>query len=215
MYDNRFQAGKMLGNSLLRYVDKDNVVMAIPRGGVPIGFEVANILKVPLDIVVVRKVGAPHQPELGIGAVSSTVDFIDQNAVLSLHVSDEYIHQECLKQKEEVVRRELEYRRGHTPLLIAGKIAIIVDDGLATGVSAKTAVLTVKKLLPQKIIFATPVCARQEREPLFRLGAEIVCLLQPEKFRSVGQWYRDFSQTTDQQVIDLLERNHHNYIDEH
>lgn len=206
MFENRIEAGRDLGNSLRHYAGSDVVVCAIPRGGVPVAAQVAKVLRAPLDIVVVRKLGAPGQPELGIGAVSRSVEFLNESLMESLHVTTEYVAQICVKEKQEVLRREQVYRNGRAPLELKDKTIIIVDDGLATGVTAKTAVLTVKRQWPKQVIYASPVCASHEAASLSGLADSVTCLFSPSEFTSVGQWYKNFSQTTDEEVVELLQR---------
>lgn len=204
MFEDRHDAGKQLGRVLRNFKTKHTVVCAIPRGGVPVGSEVAKIVHAPFDIIVVRKLGAPGQPELGIGAVSRSVDFLNDSLIDSLHVTSEYIVKICAEEKQEVLRREEVYRNGKPSLDLQERIVIVVDDGLATGVTAKTALLSIAKQHPKKIIYASPVCARHEISSLSMFADSVVCVLKPDELVSVGQWYKNFSQTTDEEVMKLL-----------
>ena len=207
VYTNREAAGQMLARRLMSYAHTDAVVLGIPRGGVPVAKEVADALDAPLDVIVVRKLGAPGQPELGIGAV---VDGDHPRAIFSqdiieyLGVSDEYIEAEIARQLKEVNRRETAYRGGRAKVPINGKTVIVVDDGIATGSSVRAALRGVRRQKPKRLILAIPVAPAESIEALRSDADEIVCLETPEDFFAVGQFYRDFRQVSDDQVKAIL-----------
>ena len=210
VYANREAAGRMLARRLMSYAHSNTVVLGIPRGGVPVAKEVAGALGAPLDVIVVRKLGAPGQPELGIGAV---VDgdhpraIFNQDIIENLGVSDEYIEAEIARQLKEVNRREIAYRGGRAKVPLAGKTVIVVDDGVATGSSVRAALRGVRRQKPKRLILATPVAPAESIEALRGDADEITCLETPEDFFAVGQFYRDFQQVPDEQVKAILERN--------
>ena len=207
VYTNREAAGQMLARRLMSYAHTDAVVLGIPRGGVPVAKEVADALDAPLDVIVVRKLGAPGQPELGIGAV---VDgdhpraIFNQDIIEHLGVSDEYIEAEIARQLKEVNRRETAYRGGRAKVPLNGKTVIVVDDGIATGSSVRAALRGVRRQKPKRLILAIPVAPAESIEALRSDADEIVCLETPEDFFAVGQFYRDFRQVSDDQVKAIL-----------
>jgi putative phosphoribosyl transferase len=209
VYLNRETAGRMLARQLMSYAHTNAVVLGIPRGGVPVAKEVADALGAPLDVIVVRKLGAPGQPELGIGAV---VDgdhpraIFNQDIIEHLGVSDEYMDAEIARQLKEVNRRESAYRGGSAKILLTGKTVIVVDDGIATGSSVRAALRGVRRQKPKRLILATPVASPESVEALRSDADEIICLETPEDFFAVGQFYRDFHQTTDDQVKAILRK---------
>ncbi|MDO8431012.1 MAG: phosphoribosyltransferase family protein [Candidatus Binatus sp.] len=208
VYSNRQQAGRMLAQRLKPQAGADVVVLGVPRGGLPVAKEVADALGAPLDVVVVRKLGAPGQPELGIGAV---VDgdhpraIFNQDIVEHLGVSDEYIEAEIARQLKEVNRREIAYRGGRAKIPLAGKTVILVDDGIATGSSARAALRGVRRQKPKRLVLAVPVAPTETIEALRSEADEIVCLETPQDFFAVGQFYRDFHQVTDDEVRAILQ----------
>ena len=207
VYINREAAGRMLARRLMSYAHSDVVVLGIPRGGVPVAKEVADALDAPLDIIVVRKLGAPGQPELGIGAVvdgDHPRTIFNQDIVEHLGISDEYIEAEVARQLKEVKRREAAYRGGRPKIPIAGKTVIVVDDGIATGSSVRAALRGVRRQKPRRLILAIPVAPAESIETLQSDADEIVCLETPEDFFAVGQFYRDFRQVSDEQVKAIL-----------
>jgi len=209
VYTNREAAGQMLARRLMSYAHTDAVVLGIPRGGVPVAKEVADALGAPLDVIVVRKLGAPGQPELGIGAV---VDGDHPRAIFSqyliehLGVSDEYIGAEIARQLKEVNRRETAYRGGRAKVPLRGKTVIVVDDGIATGSSVRAALRGVRRQKPKRLILAIPVAPAESIEALRSDADEIVCLETPEDFFAVGQFYSDFRQVSDDQVKAILSK---------
>ncbi len=184
-------------------------MLALPRGGVPVGYEVAVTLDAPLDIVVVRKLGAPGQPELAIGAV---VDGDDPQSVLNpdlmrlLDVSEEYLAREVDRQLWEIRRRERLYRGDRPHARVEGRTAIVVDDGIATGASMRAALRGLRRAGPARLVLAVPVAPPDTVEALRAEVDDLVCLSTPEPFMAVGQHYEDFSQPTDEEVIELLDR---------
>ena len=207
VFSNRTEAGRMLARALTSYRNERVVVLGIPRGGLPVAREVAEALGAPLDIVVVRKLGAPGQPELGIGAV---VDgdhpraIFNQEVIESLGVEDDYINREIQRQLKEIKRRELEYRGTEPAVPLAGKTVIVVDDGIATGSSVRAALRGVRRAKPKQIILAVPVAPAETLEALSHDADKIVCLESPEDFFAVGQFYRDFHQVSDDEVKRIL-----------
>lgn len=208
VYSNRQQAGRMLAQRLMSHAGANAVVVGIPRGGLPVAKEVADALGTLLDVVVVRKLGAPGQPELGIGAV---VDgdhpraIFNQDIVEHLGVSDEYIEAEIARQLKEVNRRETTYRGGRAKIPLAGKTVILVDDGIATGSSMRAALRGVRRQKPKRLVLAVPVAPAETIEALRGEADEIVCLETPEDFFAVGQYYRDFHQVSDNEVRAILQ----------
>ena len=207
VFPSRIEAGRMLADALASYKGEDVVVLGIARGGVAVAREVAHALEAPLDIVVVRKLGAPGQPELGIGAV---VDgdhpraIFNQRVIESLGVGDEYINREIERQLQEIKRREMVYRGGEFPVPLAGKTVIVVDDGIATGSSVRAALRGVRRAKPRKVVLAVPVAPAETLEALRGDADEVVCLETPEDFFAVGQFYRDFHQIGDDEVKRIL-----------
>jgi len=185
----------------------DTVVLALPRGGVPVAAEIAHELAVPLDVFVVRKLGVPGHEELALGAIASGgVRVLNQGVVDAARMSPEAVERVARRELEEVERREAAYRGGRPPVETAGKRVILVDDGLATGATMRAAVAAVRATGPARIVVAVPIAAASTCEELAREVDEIVCLRTPEPFYAVGLWYEDFSQTTDEEVRALLEQ---------
>lgn len=205
IFKNREEAGRTLGESLKRYKFENPVILAIPRGGVVIGYEVANIIKASLDVIVVRKIGAPTQPELGIGAVAEGgIEILDKELIKSLRIPKNSVSEVIVREKNEIERRKSLYRGGRPMLDVKNRIVILIDDGLATGVSARAAISVVRKLKPKKIIFASPVCAKDTVKNMKHLVDGLFCILTPSYFSSVGLWYQNFDQVTDEEVSKLL-----------
>jgi predicted phosphoribosyltransferase/dienelactone hydrolase len=208
VYATREEAGRMLAQRLSSYRKANAVVLGIPRGGLPVAREIADALGVPLDVIVVRKLGAPGQPELGIGAV---VDgdhpraIFNQDIIEHLGVEDEYINAEIARQLKEVHRRETAYRGGRPKITLAGKTVIVVDDGIATGSSTRAALRGVRRQKPQWLVLAVPVAPAESLEALRGDADEIVCLETPEDFFAVGQFYQDFHQVSDGEVTKILQ----------
>ncbi len=207
VYSTREQAGRMLARRLMSHAGSGLVVLGIPRGGLPVAKEVADALRAPLDVIVVRKLGAPGQAELGIGAVvdgDHPRTIFNQGIIGSLGISDEYIDTEVARQLKEAKRREAAYRGGRARIPLAGKTVIVVDDGIATGSSVRAALRGVRRQKPARLILAVPVAPPETIEALRSEADEIVCLETPEDFFAVGQFYRDFHQVTDDEVREIL-----------
>ncbi|MDH7601416.1 MAG: phosphoribosyltransferase [Armatimonadota bacterium] len=208
-FENRSEAGALLAKALEHYKGTDTLVMAIPRGGVVVGYEVATRLKLDLDVIVPRKIPAPGQEELAIGAVASwgNHDIIfDEHAVRFLGISEEYIRQQAEAQLAEVNRRLLAYRGTNQPPDVKNRNVILVDDGIATGYTTRAAIIALKRLQADRVVLAVPVGPPESVEALRPYVDELVCLRTPSPFLAVGYWYRDFRQTTDAEVIELLEK---------
>lgn len=206
-FANRISAGRALAKKLHDYANRsDGIVLALPRGGVPVAYEVARALNVPLDVFLVRKLGVPGYEELAMGAIATgNVRVLNENLAKDLGIRDEWIQQVVAREQRELERRENVYRGASAPLNVSGRTVIIVDDGLATGSTMRVAVKALKNLGPARIIVAAPVAARETCES-FRADVDstCVCVMSPEPFQGVGLWYRDFSQTTDEEVCYLL-----------
>ncbi len=209
LFADRFEAGRLLASRLAEFAERnDVVVLALPRGGVPVGYEVAKALQAPLDIFVVRKLGTPGQEELAMGALASGgITVLNQEVIQELDISQETIDTAVSREGPELERRELEYREGRPAVEVQGWTVILVDDGLATGSSMRVAAKALKKKLAAQIVVAVPVaspstCAEFEREV-----DKVICAVTPHPFWAVGQWYRNFSQTTDEEVRELLRRS--------
>jgi putative phosphoribosyl transferase len=207
-FKDREDAGRRLAERLSRYRDERPVVFALPRGGVPVGYEISRALGVPLEVFVARKLGAPGQPEFGIGAVApGGVRILNEEVVRRLGIPDDYIERITERETAEVERR-LHHFRGDRPQPgVRGRTAILVDDGLATGVTARAATKALRRLEPRRLILAAPVCAAQTAELLGPEVDELICLEAPSDLGAIGFWYRDFSQTSDEEVVELLERS--------
>ena len=208
IFRDRTEAGKHLATKLLNYKDRpDALVLALPRGGVPVAFEVAQALRVPLDIFLVRKLGVPRHEELAMGAIATGgVRVLNEDVVDYLGIPPNVIDSIAARELQELRRRELAYRGNRPEPDVKGKTVILVDDGLATGSTIRAAAQALRQQDPARIVVAVPVSAPQTCDE-YRIGVdEIVCVVTPEPFYGVGQWYLDFSQTTDEEVRDLLER---------
>lgn len=208
IFSDRSAAGKTLARHLLKYKDREDVlVLALPRGGVPVAFEVAQALRVPLDVFLVRKLGVPGHEELAMGAIATGgVRVLNDDVVGSLRIPPRVIDAVAANEMEELKRRELEYHGDRPEPDVRGMTVILVDDGLATGSTIRAAVRALRQQNPARIVVAVPVSAPQTCDE-YQIGAdEIICTSTPEPFYGVGEWYDDFSQTTDKEVRDLLER---------
>ena len=203
IFSDRREAGRKLGEAL--GARPGSLVLGIPRGGVVVAAESAQRAQGTLDVVIPRKLGAPMNPELGIGAVAADgTTVLDERLIRTLGVSEGYIRQEVARQVEEIRRRVIRYRAGRPPLDVAGKECIVVDDGVATGGTAEVALRSLKRQDARTVVLAVPVAPR---ESLARLGAvadEVVCLETPEPFSAVGQWYDSFPQVSDEEVLEAL-----------
>lgn len=207
-FEDRFAAGRELARALRKYANRPDVrVLALPRGGVPEGYEVAKELGVPLDVFLVRKLGVPGHPEFAMGAIASGgVGVLDGEVVDRLGLSREEVQQVVREEQRELERREQVYRAGREPPLLREQTVILVDDGLATGSTMLAAVRALKQLGPARVVVAVPVGSVEACESLQREADEVVCLETPEPFQAVSLWYRDFSQTSDEEVSELLVR---------
>jgi len=208
LFASRLEAGKRLAAALKGLVKKKGMVLAIPRGGVVVGFEVARSLGLPLDVIVPRKIGAPFNPELAIGAMTEDGTMIlDENLVSRLGVSDAYIEEESRKQRV-IIESRLRLYRGdvHRPNLKDCEV-IIVDDGIATGSTMKAALASVRKSGAKKVIIAIPVGPESTIRELESKADRVVCLYTPEPFYAIGEFYKDFAQTENDEVIELLKRS--------
>lgn len=208
MFRDRFDAGRQLAERLGHHRGRDVVILALPRGGVPVAYEVARALGAPLDLLLVRKIGAPFQPELAAGAVVDGIEPVTviNEAVVQAHGIDRgYIDREASRQLAEIARRRRRYFGDRQPLSIAGRTVIVVDDGIATGTTVRAALQALRRQNPSRLVLAVPVAPPESIKTLTADADEIVVLLEPDWLGAVGQFYRDFHQLDDEDVIDLLE----------
>jgi putative phosphoribosyl transferase len=207
LYKDRRDAGQKLAQDLMQYQGRsDVIVLALPRGGVPVAYEVARKLDVPLDIFLVRKLGVPGQEELALGAIASGgIQVTNREVVRALHIPDNEIEEIARRELEELNRRERAYRGNQPRINIGGKIVILIDDGLATGASMRAAVDSLRLQNPAKIVVAVPTASREVCEAFKSIVDQIVCSTTPQPFFGVGVWYDDFEQTSDEEVRALLE----------
>jgi len=208
-FADRHEAGVELASRLRAYRGRnDVVVLALPRGGVPVAFEVAEALDAPLDVFVVRKLGLPEHPEFAMGAIASGgVRVLSDDVVRWYNIPDGVIDAITRRELAELERREREYRQGRPLTDLHGRVVILVDDGLATGSTMRAAVQAVRAHNPARVIVAVPVSAPESCEQLAAIADEVICARTPEPFSAVGLWYRDFSQTGDEEVRELLQRH--------
>lgn len=208
-FKDRRDAGLRLATEL-GYLKKERpVVLALPRGGVPVAYEIAYELSAPLDVLLVRKIGAPYFPELAVGAVvegQPPQRVINEELVKKLNVSPQYLAEEEQRQLAEIERRRKRYCSNRLPLQVHGRTVIVVDDGVATGATMEVALKALSQAGTDKLIFAVPVAPLEVRERLCRLVDDGICLLAPSDFQSVGRYYEDFDQTSDEEVVSLLDR---------
>jgi putative phosphoribosyl transferase len=209
----RSDAGEKLAEALRAYADRPDVlVLGLPRGGVPVAYEVARALHAPLDVFLVRKLGVPGYEELAMGAIASGgVRVLNDDVVRALGIPEEEIEAVVALEQQELDRRARDYRDDRPPPDVRGKTVILIDDGLATGATMKAAVAALRQLRPNRIVVAVPVAAADTCRELGAEVDEVVCLSTPEPFHAVGLWYEQFSQTTDEEVHDLLERAAHEH----
>lgn len=207
-FRNRDDAGRQLAEHVVALQLNDPVVLALPRGGVPVAAPIAAALSVPLDVLVVRKVGAPGRPELGVGAVAEGLDEpVVSEVAGQLGLSAADVGRLAVTEREELARRVDSYRGGRPVPVVTGKDVLLVDDGLATGVTAEAGLLTLRARRPRSLFFAAPVCSSAGEARLTPLCAGVVHVLASATMHSVGEWYDDFTQTTDAEVIAILERH--------
>jgi putative phosphoribosyl transferase len=206
IFRNREEAGERLGRSLRKYKGKDVLVLGLARGGVPVAAEVAGVLGADFDVYVVRKVGAPKNPELAIGAIApGAVSYWDKLTIKSLGVTEKEVEQLVKKELLELTRRIRKFRRDTPPPVIKGKVIILVDDGIATGASLKAAIRSVLKQKPRKVVVGVPVCCNPEVvEEIRGLVDEVVCLESSMRLRSVAEGYPEFEQVGDKDVLEIL-----------
>ena len=206
-FRDREDAGRRLGERLEQYRDEDPIILALPRGGVPVAYEISRALRAPLDIFIARKLGAPRRKEFGIGAVAQGgVLVLNERAVEVLEIPEEYIGRAVSEETEEIERR-LRLLRGDRPEPeVGGRTVILVDDGLATGVTARAAIEALQRRAPRRLILAAPVCAQPSAELLRPEVDELVCLKAPPNLTAISLWYEDFYQVPDEEVIELLKR---------
>jgi putative phosphoribosyl transferase len=206
MFADRVEAGRRLADALGHLNHEDVVVLGVPRGGVEVAVEVARAHGWPLDIVIPRKVGAPMNPELGLGAIAEGVRVLDDRMIRQLGVTEDYLEQEVAAQEEEIGRRTEAYRKGREAVSVSGKVAVVVDDGVATGGTAAAALRWARAQGASRVVLAVPVAPREAVTRLSKEADEVVSLAIPEPFFAVGQWYESFPQTSDREVVDLLAR---------
>jgi putative phosphoribosyl transferase len=209
-FANRLEAGRLLADQLFFHkIQGDAVVLALPRGGVPVGFAIAERLDLPLDVVVARKLGVPWQPELAMGAIAGPVRVLDERLIREFDIEDEAIDRIVRREQEEAKRREELYRGGRPPLKIRGRSVILVDDGVAMGSTMTAAARYVRSFNPALSIIAVPIGSRQACLRLTSEADDVVCLTAPEPFYAVGQWYQDFRPVSDTEVQNFLAECRH------
>lgn len=205
-FRDRIEAGQLLASRLAAYAHRaDVLVLALPRGGVPVAFEVARALPAPLDVLIVRKLGVPGHSELALGAIASGgTRVLNEEVVRSLGIPESIISQVTACEQHEMERREYLYRGERPAYVVRGRTTILIDDGMATGATMRAAVIAVRQQQPARVVIAIPVAAPATCGELAALVDELVCISQPEAFLAVGLWYDHFAQTTDEEVHDLL-----------
>jgi putative phosphoribosyl transferase len=206
-FRNRRDAGRVLASYLGQYADRPDVlILALPRGGVPVGFELAQALRAPLDVMVVRKLGVPGHEELAMGAIASGgVRILNDDVIQMLGIRPAAIEVVAEQEQQELVRRERAYRGHRGPAEVTGRTVVLVDDGLATGSTMRAAVAALRTLQPARIVIAVPTAAAETCRDLKAEADDVICAMTPAPFFGVGQWYDDFSQTTDEEVHWLLQ----------
>lgn len=207
-FHDRFDAGRRLADALSHYAERrDAIVLALPRGGVPVAYEVARALRLPLDVFLVRKLGLPSHEELAMGAIATGgVRLLNREVVEAFGVTEEDIARVAAQEQVELERRERRYRGDRPAPDVAGRTVLLVDDGLATGASMRAAVMALRAEGPASVVAAVPVSAPEACDALRDIADDVVCAITPEPFHAVGLWYEDFTQTTDEDVHELLER---------
>src|SRR5215211_1986755 len=209
-YLDRFDAGRKLAPLLSRYAGNNTLVLALPRGGIPVGYEVARALHAPLDVILVRKLGVPGQEELAMGAIASGgLRIISEDVVEALGIPDRSIAEVAANEEHELQRQERAYRGDRPVPDVGSRTVVLIDDGLATGATMRAAVLVLRAQHPGRVIVAVPVAPRETCDALRREADEVICALTPESFIAVGEAYENFSQISDEEVRDLLQRSAH------
>jgi putative phosphoribosyl transferase len=204
-FTNRLDAGRQLTKQLKAYINQpDLIILGLPRGGVPIAYEVAKALHAPLDVLIIRKLGVPNQKEFAMGAISGHTHYLNQDLINTLNISPDAIQKIIHLEQAELQRREALYRANLPPLDVSNKTIILVDDGIATGATVHAAIQTLRIQKPKQIILAVPVAAASSCSALKPLVDNLICLQKPTDLQAVGQWYEDFSETTDTEVLNLL-----------
>ena len=212
MFTDRRDAGRQLAGRLSGYRDGGGIILALPRGGVPVGYEIARSLRVPLDVLVARKLGAPGQPELALGAVApGGVRMLNDRVVRELGVSDDWIEAVTESELDEVGRRMRRFRGVRPEPEIRDRTVILVDDGIATGMTVRAAIQSIREQAPRRIILAVPVCAEIIADALASEVDELFCLRTPPDLWAIGLWYESFHQLEDEEVVDLLERSRRSF----
>jgi putative phosphoribosyl transferase len=208
-FRDRAHAGRLLAKKLSKYANhKDVLILGLPRGGVPVGFEVANALNAPLDVFLVRKLGVPGEEELAMGAIATGgVRVLNEEVIGQTGISAQVIEAVSAREQDELRRRELAYRGSAPPPQVSGKRIILVDDGIATGSTMRAAIVALRQQCPSKLVIAVPTAAPSSGDELRTIADEVVAVMMPEPFYAVGQWYATFSQTSDEEVRQLLERS--------
>ncbi|MBZ5584401.1 MAG: phosphoribosyltransferase [Acidobacteriia bacterium] len=214
LFRDRVEAGAILGRRLGGEIeDSGVVVLALPRGGVPVGFEIAHALHAELDVFLVRKLGAPGREELAMGAIASGgIRVLNEDIIRELRIPNEAVERATAREREEIARRERLYREGRPAAAIEGRTAVLVDDGLATGATMLAAARAVRLRSPRRLVVAVPVASPQACEDFREQVDQVFCLTTPQPFYAVGAWYEDFAQTTDAEVRELLERAAHERV---
>jgi putative phosphoribosyl transferase len=208
LFEDRREAGRELADRLACFKPERPIILALPRGGVTVAFEIASALSAPLEVIVTRKIGLPQNPEFGIGAIGEAgVLLLDEPVIKLTGLPSDELEQVVKSEEKELQRRVALYRENRPLPDLCDRTVIIVDDGLATGVTAKAAIQVVKKLQAGKIIFAAPICSYETAHDLSDRVDDVVCLASPVEMMAIGIWYRDFEQVSDEEVLDLLERS--------
>jgi putative phosphoribosyl transferase len=207
MFASRADAGRRLAAKLSALRGRDVVVLGLPRGGVPVAFQIAQSLEAPLDVIVVRKLGVPYEPEVAMGAIGEGgIRVVNQSVVDDAGVTPQQFALVEQSERRELVRRVARFRGGRPPVLLDGRTAVVVDDGIATGATARAACQVARALGAARVVLATPVAPPETADEMLRYTDEVVCLHTPRFFRSIAQFYTDFTQTSDSEVNDLLAR---------
>ena len=208
-FQNRRQAGRKLAQRLGAYGGRrDTLVLALPRGGVPVGYEVARTLRSPLDVLLVRKLGVPGHEDLAMGALAShTVPLLHWDTVRAIGITEQALASIMRRELRELHHREQLYRPGRPELVVAGRTVILTDDGLTSGASLEVAVEALRRQRPRRIVVALPICARAAFDVLSAIADEVLCASAPELFQAVGLWYEDFSEVSDKEAVELLDRS--------